>query len=430
MCGIGGIIYKAPRKLDITAFNIIGSLNDERGGDSCGVFIDGYTKYGIGKTAKYRNLIPEIEFPETSQVNYVHCRKTSFGYTTNLAQAQPVVITKGEEVEYVLMHNGTIKNVEELAKKYIPDFDTKDKSDSQIMAQIMYEKGYDVLNEYTGCAVFAIIDYREDHDHFLFWKGSSGYNPTGETCERPLYVMYYEGDFYFSSMQEPLMCINPKYDPLVLSPNKLCYLGEDMQLHVKETYDRSKIEAPKTEYTYTYNQGHFWDYDSYSYPIKSSYITYEPISGLYFNGKELADGEVCTYSTGYCYGEASYNYGDKLYFWKGKLLWNVHCYDALDLFNGAVDDSVFNVLVDYLSYAPVIDDGECKRVDDELHYYIPEDDSWVILFNNPEKYQWKDGILNHECMKGYDAFKEFLNLSKTKFQNEDEIIRKIGDLVY
>ena len=43
MCGIWGIIYKEPHQLNKVLFNSLGVLNDTRGGDSCGIFIDGKT---------------------------------------------------------------------------------------------------------------------------------------------------------------------------------------------------------------------------------------------------------------------------------------------------------------------------------------------------------------------------------------------------
>ena len=48
-------------------------------------------------------------------------------------------------------------------------------SDSQVMTQIFYHAGYDVLGDYNGGAVFVIVDYRQRGDKPLvyFWKGRS-----------------------------------------------------------------------------------------------------------------------------------------------------------------------------------------------------------------------------------------------------------------
>ena len=52
MCGIYGIINKDPETLDYATFCCLGLANDLRGGDSCGIFFDGKTEYGIKETAR------------------------------------------------------------------------------------------------------------------------------------------------------------------------------------------------------------------------------------------------------------------------------------------------------------------------------------------------------------------------------------------
>ena len=47
MCGIFGIINTKKTKLDKKCFNVLGINNDSRGGDSCGIFIDGEVEYGV-----------------------------------------------------------------------------------------------------------------------------------------------------------------------------------------------------------------------------------------------------------------------------------------------------------------------------------------------------------------------------------------------
>ena len=49
MCGLFGIINSEPKTLDRRAFLTLGVINDTRGGDSCGVFIDGQVEYGYDK---------------------------------------------------------------------------------------------------------------------------------------------------------------------------------------------------------------------------------------------------------------------------------------------------------------------------------------------------------------------------------------------
>lgn len=87
-------------------------------------------------------------------------------------------------------------------------------SDSQILAEIIYEHGYDVLEEYTGCAVLIMVDYRSLTPEVLMFKGSSCYNENKTKSERPLVYMINEGKLYFSSMYASLYSINCKKNNL------------------------------------------------------------------------------------------------------------------------------------------------------------------------------------------------------------------------
>ena len=178
MCGIFGIINRKPAKFDRRTFNILGYANDARGGDSCGIFIDGKYEYGTGTKKYYQDFYDTSELLKS--VNKVsialgHDRKASVG-AVNESTAQPVIIKENDKPVFVVLHNGTIRNYYTLAKKYIPDVNTAGMTDSQIMAHIFYYKGYDVLAEYEGGSVFFIVDYREDKPKILFFKGVSKYN--------------------------------------------------------------------------------------------------------------------------------------------------------------------------------------------------------------------------------------------------------------
>jgi asparagine synthetase B (glutamine-hydrolysing) len=49
MCGIFGTISLKSKAFNKRAFCTMGVRNDSRGGDSCGIFIDGNVEYGIDK---------------------------------------------------------------------------------------------------------------------------------------------------------------------------------------------------------------------------------------------------------------------------------------------------------------------------------------------------------------------------------------------
>ena len=206
MCGIFGQINNEPSTFNRIIFNTLGIANDTRGGDSCGIFIDGESEYGVDKNKLYEDFFLSsylLKNIKQCRIAFGHCRKTSVG-KTSLETAQPVVIKENNEVKFVLMHNGTIYNYEKLAKKYIPDVDIKGMTDSQVMARIFYYKGYDALSEYNGGAVFMIADYREDPDNpkVLVWKGESKQSKYQTTVfeERPFYYIKTKFGIIFSSI--------------------------------------------------------------------------------------------------------------------------------------------------------------------------------------------------------------------------------------
>ena len=49
MCGIFGMVSRKPKAFNKRGFFTMGVRNDSRGGDSCGVFIDGKVEYGVDK---------------------------------------------------------------------------------------------------------------------------------------------------------------------------------------------------------------------------------------------------------------------------------------------------------------------------------------------------------------------------------------------
>lgn len=66
MCGIFSIINSKPRKFDYTTFCVLGVNNDSRGGDSCGVFIDGLWEVGVDKKERIPRLFQGEFRPESN----------------------------------------------------------------------------------------------------------------------------------------------------------------------------------------------------------------------------------------------------------------------------------------------------------------------------------------------------------------------------
>lgn len=266
MCGLYGQIHPKPKKFNYPAFCVMGEVNDSRGGDSCGIFIDGQVEYGVGQEDKFfANYFKKSKLlKETKECTIAlgHCRKTSPGMVTGLEQAQPVVIKKEgtDEILFVMVHNGTIHNYEALAKKYIPEIDITGMSDSQVMARIFFYKGYDVLGEYNGGSVFVIVDYRQpDYPSVYFWKGvsrKSEYPINGQPeDERPLEFIEYNDSIYFSSIGRlyPAM-FRGNTTLYTMYDNSLVQYVPGEGLKIVKKYDRTKLFQSK-QYSTSYGSG-------------------------------------------------------------------------------------------------------------------------------------------------------------------------------
>lgn len=369
MCGIFGQINSKYDVFDYREFCTLGVINDVRGGDSVGIFIDGKYEYGIDKTKHFNDFMCSsklLDKTEKCKIAFGHCRKTSVG-TTSLETAQPVIITKNKKVEYVLMHNGTIYNIESLANKYIPKIDIKGMSDSQVMAHIFYAGHYEALEEYNGSAVFAIIDYRKSTTDplILFFKGESKkYESSDKTEEeRPFYFTSKDGVLFFSSIDTILDPIFKDGDVFTIDSNTLCeYKNNDVYIY--EKHDRSKCCQNKLTtqlcvsknynngynncgeiYYGVYNDGCKSDtfYPSpynVEIPEFSSYIGLTKLKDwesidvgldlLYYQKykSNVLQGGVNISASGYVSSEETY-YCKKYWFWQGVMLKNKACFDYL-----------------------------------------------------------------------------------------------------
>ena len=417
MCGIAGIIAQTKTEFNVNHFNVLGTLNDERGGDSCGIFIDNYIKYGIHQTKLFRNFTETVQYPEMFQIALLHCRKASAGYIVNVEQAQPVIITENEQTKFVLMHNGTITNISTLANKYIPNVNIQGQSDSQILAQIIYTTGYKVLQEYRGSAVLVMVDYRTPQPTILFFKGSSCYNEAGAKSERPLYYMYNDNSFYFSSMRCSLYNINYKKIIYDFPVNKLLQLKENKLVVVKEI-DRTKLtlEVFKTNVIN-------YDYD-YGY---ANYINFDLQDNVYVINDQLAHGKVNVYPGGYIttISAKDNNYVHELVFFKGRLLYNQECFDFLNNLTDLFDDQFLEAncpeVIDYFSYVPLIDQSNIFIVNENLSYQRILNHTFVILFQDSCRISVKDGTFSKVSIYPTEAMRQFKETAKTMHFNFDSL---------
>ena len=374
MCGIAGIINKTPREFDYATFCTLGIANDSRGGDSCGVFIDGKYDYGVNENKLFSNYFQDNSFIDnikTSSIALLHCRKASVGAISK-DTAQPIVLTKNNNIEFVVIHNGTIHNYQDLAKKYIPDINITGMTDSQVMTRIFYYSGYDVLNEYNGGSAFAIVDYRENSPRVFLFKGASKkYNYSKDIeIERPLYFCIDKNnqELIFSSIGIYLLALRKNCITYSVRSNELLEFTGSSLVTIKE-YDRKNCIQNKEikfgllykndPYDYGY-YGRWNDYsdDTFTY---HNYIVCSTLDNVYlYKGKRI-NGKLCITRFGFI--ESDQKKGCDVWFFDGVALKNSHCYKFLNKIKEKtkLSDLEFNqkfeTLIRYLSIDKVFRKG-------------------------------------------------------------------------
>lgn len=283
MCGLFGFIGFKKQPIDIKSFIALGVENDTRGGHGCGIFCDGEIEYGPSSEKYFESfyedskLLPTIE---AAEVLIGHDRKASIGGISD-EKLQPVVsYDENGDIDFVLMHNGTITNHTELAKKYLSmEKEESDKfTDSQIMARIVYTHGFGVFSEYVGAGVFVIVDYRtpKRKPSVYVFKGKSkehSYSKEAEE-ERPLYYIRTKNGLWFSSIMSYLRVMNYKQtDGVYTFPcNQVLLINHNANLQLIEKIDRSElVQKPSVVYTSGNSNSHWGKskeanlYDSYDY---------------------------------------------------------------------------------------------------------------------------------------------------------------------
>lgn len=416
MCGIYGIVSEKVIPFDRRIFCTLGINNDSRGGDSCGIFVDGLVEYGVDKEKFFIDFMGKSELLKTvkkCRCAIGHDRKASVG-SIGLKTAQPVVFRNEEgNIDFVVIHNGTIHNYLDLADKYIPDVDCSGMTDSQVMANIFYRKGYDCLSEYQGGAVFFIVDYREGEPRYFGWRGESkktSYSKDGKEEERPFFFTNTKSSVIFSSIATYLYVVSPNV--YILPGNTLIeFVGTEIYT-IKE-YSRDDVDQSSYQYdkgrkkVYNYptsahaanasvGGGNSWGDDDYDdeYDRWIGYwnaqddrqqqssnnsgtpsfrevraidsekdrslvnIQYDNKRDIYTNAEKLCHGEYPVSMYGYGPGYSGNKNNPKHYFWAGVHLCNREAFELLDemakkmkLSPSGILDSYSN-LVHYLSGLP------------------------------------------------------------------------------
>lgn len=456
MCGLFGKIASNTQKLEIEKLNVLGVLNDERGGDSVGLYIDGEIEYGVSKQKLYFDFMMDSELiKNTKEARIVlgHTRKASIGGISK-ETAQPVCIRdKNENIEMVLIHNGTIFNYLELAEEYIPHIEIKGMTDTQVMAHIFYNCGYDVLEKYQGAAVFIIVDYRkvkkDGAPKVLMYKGASSkyVSSTVMDEERPLFITKSNDSIWFSSIGSMLPAINYPLEVLSLKPNILVEvksINEGITLDIIKEIDRSKrfqyksVVQQTNEYS-RYGTGNNSYNNSTSkantsnssktskasgitnwIDVTSDYVVNRVslhTDGLYYMNNKLVNGVLSVDKNGYTYTSKFRGISkDDYWFYQGRLLPGERVYTLLSQieseYNLTKEDMSQNYseCIDKYSYIPVINVVYNSPVSVEV--FSQEDFMETKFFNgtikpifsyNSFKFTVKDGIVT---AKDYDVSSE------------------------
>lgn len=411
MCGIFGTISLKSKAFNKRAFCTMGVRNDSRGGDSCGIFIDGNVEYGIDKQKLFINFFRDsklLEYTTTCKIALGHCRKASVG-KVGLETAQPVVIYNDQnKIEFVVIHNGTIYNYEELAKKYIPEIDIKGMTDSQVMARIFYYKGYDVLDEYIGGAVFVIHDYRTDES--LIFKGASkkhSYSKDEEE-ERPLYYCWHNGRFVFSSIFETLYAHYYEEDIYTLSCNVLVRV--ENKLRSVKQYDRKNCIQTKPSANVVYTLEDYYEIHNVPKPKKNT-NTYFKIG---FDGSAYIDenkvplhGVLKVSNYGWVYPNRTGNESwiNNVAFFNGRMLKNSKAFELINKKYQEANKQLtpeVKLLIDILDFNPY---GE-----DLTQYYWFSDESKVLPSG-----EWKLPFVNWSYM--FDENGVLVDIGKNSYNN-------------
>lgn len=260
-CGLWAFIADratGASKFSWDKFNHLGLDNDERGGDSIGRVVGETVDKFVSKKAKttYQDFVINTKNSDPSHIALGHTRKASVGEISE-ATAQPVALDLPDgSGRFVMVHNGTLHNWEELAKKY--DIETKGKSDSMVFAEIIMNYGFGVLLEYNGAAAIIIKDDREPDTLKVFKGESKSYGVKIEE-ERPLcYYQESETSMYISSKPDGLYFIGGDADDVVdFDTNKLytIFAGQIIseQVFNRKECSQNKIWPATTSYVRTAN---------------------------------------------------------------------------------------------------------------------------------------------------------------------------------
>lgn len=279
-CGLFGWIGDDREKLNTKAFTILGLFNQSRGTDAVGILsTDEYIRtIDNSRFEKFIELDVSYDLLLSKRTRFLigHTRNASPGTSKVVDNAQPIAFVNDKKKSgFGLIHNGTIKNTDQLLKKY--KIDGVNLSDSYDFAELIYSVK-DVpalLKEYIGKAALVWVDMKDPKITYMFRgesKTSEYYDNTTE--ERPLYyIQPEEGSLYFSSLKESLeVAFNEIEDRVITLPVNILHVFKNGRLINQIKIDRS--ESIQDDYSYSSGNGNFSSKNKYkgTYNSNNSFL--------------------------------------------------------------------------------------------------------------------------------------------------------------
>ena len=272
-CGIWGFSSTDASKWDNLArfkFSILGMENDTRGGDGTGIAYDMLVHKTIAPKKfddwwRTKDVVPESL---THPVIMGHDRKASVG-SLSFENTQPIVFEysgKGNTVQGILAHNGTIYNYKSLYEKHkieahYEDVDIKTMSDSQVLCLLLEKLGWSVLSEYIGSAAFLYMTAKDPSAMYVYHGKSATRKHMGETEERPLHYAVEDDQMWFSSTKAALEKIIRNKSGIKEVPFNKVFRIEGVTM--TEVYSVDRSETFQYEAIETYPSAYRTEYGSY-----------------------------------------------------------------------------------------------------------------------------------------------------------------------
>lgn len=265
MCGIAGYIGS---NFDPVLFKQLLWYQDKRGGHGCG-FVWMNTEDSVEqvisvgpsyvKGSKFKDVIiieptetqyaynrfsellsQGVELPANPKIIIAHARAATVGGLSK-EFTQPFIVQTPDDI-YVVAHNGTVKNWQELRDDLFDDMDIRSQinNDSQLLAHcVAYEK-MEVLSKYDGAAT--LLWYKvSDLTTMYFWLGTELHYRNGvepKTPARPLHMWECpDGGIYFSSESEPLFNVRYLFTKPDIKIDHVWELAVNKVQKIKDTRD-------------------------------------------------------------------------------------------------------------------------------------------------------------------------------------------------